>query len=453
MMPEAERPAYIERTLDFVLAARFDALPADVLDRTRWIIADSLATIAAGMQEPALRALADRMAGADARGNAWVIGAQRRAAPQPAAFLNGTAGTWLELDEGNLFGNGHPGIQVVPAALAHAQSHAVSGREFLRAVALGYEICARVGGAAKMKLWVHPHGTHGVIGAALACALMRNASRDELRHVINIAAAMGLGTNRQAMREGATVRNVFTGHSGIAGQLVPDLAAAGILGQAGGIDVTYTHVLADGFDRDRYLDGLGERWVLLDNYFKLYPAGRYIHSPIDALLDLLERERFAAEAVESIDVRTFRMAAFLEGKQIDSAFGAKFSVPFALATAIVHGHAGLDAFGDRAVRDARVQALMQRVRMREEPAFSAEYPGKQISELAVRLRDGRTLTGRCDVMRGEPSRPHPPQALAEKFRSLGEPIWGEALTERLLGDALAIERIADLGAHAASLDI
>src|SRR5919202_1367451 len=100
-----------------------------------------------------------------ASGSSWVIGTGRRAAALDAALLNGTAGTWLELDEGNLFAKGHPGIQVVPAAVALAQERGSSGADLLAAVALGYEISARISRAANVRLSVHPHGTYGVIGA------------------------------------------------------------------------------------------------------------------------------------------------------------------------------------------------------------------------------------------------------------------------------------------------
>lgn len=449
-------PAYLERTLDWIERTPFEALPAAVVERTRWIVADTLAVIAAGMQAPEMQALAAAMAPAGPGGDAWVVGAGRTAPPQPAAFLNGSAGTWLELDEGSLFGNGHPGIQVIPAALAYAQSRGASGRDFLRAIAFGYEIAARVGGGAKMKLWVHPHGTHGVIGAALACALLDGAPRERLRHVINIAAAMGLGTNRQAMREGATVRNAFSGHSGIAGQLVPVLAAAGFLGQSTGIDVTYTHVLADGFDPERYAIGLGERWFLAENYFKLYPAGRYVHSPIDALLDVLATVpggRLDPATIARIEVRTFRMAAFLDVKRIDSSFGAKFSVPFALATILRHGGSSVAAFDDPAVRDPVVQALLAKVEVTEVPEFTARYPDEQVTELRIVLVDGRVVEGRCDVMRGEPSRPHEPRALHAKFMALAEPVFGHATAGRLLDDCMHLERIDDLRAHARALPL
>ena len=97
-----------------------------------------------------------------------MIGANRRAPPVDAALLNGTAGTWLELDEGNLFAKGHPGIQVVPAAVALAQDLGSSGADLLLAVALGYELSSRVNRAAETKLAIHPHGTYGVMGTAIA---------------------------------------------------------------------------------------------------------------------------------------------------------------------------------------------------------------------------------------------------------------------------------------------
>jgi 2-methylcitrate dehydratase PrpD len=72
------------------------------------------------MQQPEMKALAAKPLAQAGSGNAWVVGTGKRAPAFDAALLNGTAGTWMELDEGNLFAKGHPGIQVVPAAIATA---------------------------------------------------------------------------------------------------------------------------------------------------------------------------------------------------------------------------------------------------------------------------------------------------------------------------------------------
>src|SRR5687767_15332128 len=104
------------------------------------------------MQQPEMRAFVDRHLAHAASGDAWVIGTGWRTNALDAALLNGTAGTWLELDEGNLFAKGHPGIQVVPAAVAAAQEMGASGADLLLAVTLGYEVSARISRAASVRL-------------------------------------------------------------------------------------------------------------------------------------------------------------------------------------------------------------------------------------------------------------------------------------------------------------
>jgi 2-methylcitrate dehydratase PrpD len=216
-MSSRNPPPYLETIGRFLSSATLPDLPAQARDRARWVIADSVAVIGAGMQQPAMRAFVDKHLATAGSGNAWVIGARRRANALDAALLNGTAGTWLELDEGNLFAKGHPGIQVVPAAIALAQEGRASGADLLLAVALGYEVSARVSRAARIRLSIHPHGTYGVIGAAIAAAKLKGFDAGQMRELVNIAATMGMATSRQTLLDGATVRNIFTGHSGYMG--------------------------------------------------------------------------------------------------------------------------------------------------------------------------------------------------------------------------------------------
>src|SRR5512142_707017 len=159
-----ERPVYVTQLAEFACTATADTLSDIARERARWILADCIPVIAAGMQQPEMRAFVERKLAHAAAGSAWVIGTGRRADMLDAALLNGTAGTWLELDEGNLFAKGHPGIQVVPAAIAAAQEAGASGEGLLIAVALGYEVSSRVSRAARMKISVHPHGTWGTLG-------------------------------------------------------------------------------------------------------------------------------------------------------------------------------------------------------------------------------------------------------------------------------------------------
>jgi 2-methylcitrate dehydratase PrpD len=296
-----------------------------------------------------------------------------------------------------------------------------------------------------MRVSVHPHGTTGTIGSAVAIARMKGFDEERMQRTINVAATMALTTNRQAMLDEATVRNLYSGHSAAGGATAVELVEAGFTGQRDGIGFTYGTVIADGFDPQRYVQGLGHDWLILEGYFKLHPAGRYAHAAIDALEDALKGARIAPESVERIEVKAFQMAALLSGKDITTAFGTKFSIPFALATIIVHGRSSVEAFDIGAVRDPRVQALVAKVDVCEEPSYTRAYPGKQLCDVAIRLRDGRALEGRCEVMKGEPSNPHRPQDVERKFFDLTTPVWGAERSRKLYDALLSLESVPDMG--------
>ncbi len=378
-----------------------------------------------------------------------MLGTGKRAAALDAALLNGTAGTWLELDEGNLFAKGHPGIQVVPAAVALAQELHSSGADLLAAVALGYEVSARVSRAAQMHLSIHPHGTYGVIGAAVAAGRLKRVDTQQMLELINVAATMGMASSRQTLLDGATVRNIFTGHSGFMGLTAARLVECGFTGEVDGVGNVYGKIYSDTFDREKVVEGLGREWLIAQSYFKLHPTGRYVHSAIDALEDCLARVpggRLDVRAIERIEVRTYMLAAMLAEKRIVSSFGARFSIPFALASILHHGRSGLVAFEDAAVANPDVQALAQRVDLQEDKAHTARYPRETPCELSIVMRDGAVHAGRCIVMKGEPANPHQPADLTKKFFDLGTPVWGGATTRSLFEGLMGVETIPDFGA-------
>jgi len=449
-----ERPAYLRELAAFAAQTPLGDLTPAARERARWVLADCVPVIAAGMQEREMHAFVERHLREAATGRAWVIGAKRRAAALDAALLNGTAGTWLELDEGNLFAKGHPGIQVVPAALALAQEIGASGADLLGAVALGYEVSARVSRAAETRLSIHPHGTYGVIGAAVAAGRLKRFDAKAMLELLNVSATMGMATSRQTLLDGATVRNIFTGHSGYMGLTAVRLVECGFTGEIDGVANVYGKVLSDTFDPARVVAGLGTDWLIAESYFKLHPTGRYVHSAIDALEDLLARAPGAGVAprdIERIEVRTYMLAAMLGEKRIVSSFGARFSVPFALASILVHGRSGLASFDERAVANADVQALAQRVDLQEDKAHTARYPRETPCDVRIVMKDGTVLSGSCTVMKGEPSNPHPPAALQAKFFELGVPAWGETITRKLFDGLMRVEDIRDFGAFADEL--
>lgn len=443
--------SYLQELAGFACRTRLAHLPAKVLERTRWIVADSLPVIAAGMQQPEMQALLKHHL---SRGKAWVLGTRRRAGCVDAALLNGSAGTWLELNEGNLIAKGHPGIQVVPAAVALAQEAATSGEALLMAVAVGYEVSSRISRAAQMKIAVHPHGTWGTLGAAVAAGRLKGFDERRMLELINVSATMGMATSRQTLLDGATVRNIYTGHSGYMGLTAARLVECGFTGEKDSPAAIYGKVLADGFDPASATENLGREWILAQGYFKLHPTGRYVHSVIDALEDLLSRSgKLDIANIVRMEVKAYRLAAMLAEKRVTSSFGARFSVPFALATILYHGRSELAAFEQAAVDNATIQALAARVDMQEEASYTARYPAEQVCDLRIVLSNGRALEGHCTITKGEPSKPHRPEELRAKFMQLGVPIWGEPVAQRLLDGCMKLEEVPDFSRFAEGFDL
>ena len=444
-------PPYLETISRFLSGATLADLTPQARDRARWIIADCIAVIAAGMQQPEMKAFVAKQLASAGPGNAWVIGAGRRAGALDAALLNGTAGTWLELDEGNLFAKGHPGIQVVPAAIALAQERRASGADLLLAAALGYEASARISRAAQIRLSIHPHGTYGVIGAAIAAARLKGFDAGQMRELVNVAATMGMATSRQTLLDGATVRNIFTGHSGYMGLTAARLVECGFTGEIDGVSNVYGKVLSDHFRPEEVTAGLGTDWLITQNYFKLHPTGRYVHSAIDALEDLLGKvpgARLDMDLIREIRVRTYMLAAMLAEKNVVSSFGARFSVPFALASILYHGRSGLASFDEAAVANPKIQALASLVVLEEDTQHTARYPVEQPCDLAITLTDGTTWEGHCTVMKGEPANPHRQEELERKFFDLGTPVWGKDVAAKLFDGLKKLESVPDFGAFA-----
>jgi 2-methylcitrate dehydratase PrpD len=456
-MSPAQRPPYLERVSEFICSTALTDLGAPVIERGRWIIADCIPVIAAGMQTTEMKTLAAAHLANAAPGQAWVLGTGRRAGAMDAALLNGTAGTCLELDEGNLFvGGGHPGIQVVPAALAAAQELGSSGEDLLLATILGYEICARIVRASKLRPSVHSHGTYGVIGAAIAVAKLKGFNQPEMRELLNVAATMGMATSRNSLLEGATVRNIYTGHSGYMGQLAVRLVESGFSGEVDAVQSVFGSVLSESFEPGSVIEGLGSEWLVTKNYFKLHPTGRYVHSAIDALEDAVASQpdgRIDCETIERIDVKAYKLAAGLAGKNITSSFGARFSIPFALASILHHGCSGLKSFDDEAVGNPRVQQLVAKVFVVEELSFNDNYPNEQRCDLVIRLKSGIVVKGNCLFTKGELSNPHSEVDLRTKFLQLGSAAWGEGLALQLLEDLMGLDAIEDVAAWSTSLSL
>ena len=445
-MTRMAEPEYLRRLSEFVCGATLEDLPADVVDRGRWIIADCLGAIAVGMQAPEMKRLVRRMLPPRAAGKASLIGRGGTADPLLAALINGSAGTWLELDECNLAAKGHPAIQVVPAAIAVAEECEASGRDLLLAVILGYEACARIGRAARMRHALHPHGTHGTIGAAVAVARLKGYGQADLCRLINISATLGLATSRRTVLEGATVRNVYSGMSGHMGILADRLARSGFTAETDGVGSIYGSVYGEAFDRDLVVRDIGREFLIAESCFKRHPCAIQIQSPLDLVGEVMARRIGGVDAddVERVEVRSYAYALALSHRSVTNSFGARYSIPFAVASLIHHGRPGLENFEEKAVADPAIRELAERVHVGEDTDYTARYPEQQPCTVRLRFKDGTDAEATTAYTKGETENPHAPEELKDKFFGLATRVWNRQRAEAIFVACMSLEHVKDV---------
>ena len=439
-------PEYLRRLSEFVCGVTFEDLPAEVLDRGRWIIADCLSAIAVGMQAPEMKRLVRRMLPPRATGKASLIGRGGTADPLLAALINGSAGTWLELDECNLAAKGHPAIQVLPAAIAVAEEDGAAGKDLMLAFILGYEACARIGRAARMRPALHPHGTYGTIGAAVAVALLKGYGPAELRRVINIGATLGLATSRRAVAEGATVRNVYTGIGGQMGVLADRLAQSGFTAEMDGVGSIYGSVYGEAFDPDLVVRDIGRKFLIAESCFKRHPCALQIQSPLDLVDEMMAGQPGGIDAgeLERVDVRTYDYGARLAHRSVTNSFGARYSIPFAVASLVHHGRPGLENFEEKAVADPAIRDFAERVHVAEDADYTARYPDEQPCSVQLRFNDGTVAEATTAYTKGEREKPYSSEELRDKFFSLASRGWEREHAEAIFDDCMSLEQVRDV---------
>ena len=438
---------YLDELVAYICDCTIDDLPLAAVQRAKSVLADSISVIAAGAQEKEVKAMTDQIVGPDDPALATIIGGERRTEPAKAALINGTAGTFLELDEGNQFARGHPAIHVVPAALALAESRRLSGRRLLVALILGYEVGARIGIACKIRMSMHPHGSWGTVGAAAAVGKLLAYDRNAMRELINVSSSLTLATSRRTMLEGGLVRNVYSGVSGHMGILAHQLVDAGFNGEKDGLKTVFGHVVSETFDTNEMTEDLGTRYEILRNYFKRHACCRYNHATLDALLEIMAKApsgRIPYEDVEAVEVSTYSLAAQLCDQRPQNTLAGKFSIPFAVATTLVHGHTGVECFTPEAIQNRRARELAQKVRVVEDPKLTAMMPDQRPSQVTLILKDGTRLKAEAFINKGDFEDPYSERELLEKYNELALPVWNQETAQKIYGAVAEVDTIPDV---------
>ena len=417
------------------------SIPPVVLDHAKMVLLDTLGVILAGSRSAETRHISRRLF-IDFPETQSVAGPDtfKKFDALNAALISGLGGSTLEYEEGNSRAMGHPAIQIIPALLAASESANPSGVDLITSLIAGYEAACRISRAASMRRGLHPTGTWGVVGCALAVGVLNRSRPEDLCHIANIAAAYAFSPYVKNSFAGKNVACTFAGLTNYLGLLSNIFYQGGIRADAGSFQMTFSKFVSDELNPDFLDENLGRSYAIVENYFKPYPACRFTHPALEALKSLLGDQHFDPENIEAIKVATFRAAVHGGDITPPNVEAWRFSVPYLVAAMLLEGHIGPASLSEELLRHPRLRALADKVELIFSPEYERLRPDKNAAEVTILLKDGQRFSREIMDCLGDPGNPLPAEDIRDKFRLLASPVIGQNRCETLLNYVAEIEK-------------
>lgn len=432
----------LEKIADYAVNERSSKLPKDVIHHAKRAVIDWYASLLPGSRvAPAVQleqALADEMDHGRAR-----LASGRRASMRAAALINGSASHAVEFDD--IWRNAvyHPGAPVIAAALACAQAREANGEAFLRGVIAGYEISTRIGEAvmpSHYKYW-HTTGTVGCFGAAASAGMLLGCDRAQFMNALGTVGTFAAGL-QQAFRSEAMSKPLHAGRAAEAGVLAALSAVKGVTGVHDILEgeVGFGAAMSAKADWEKATRGLGTDYNIVHVTFKNHGCCGHTFPSLDAVIELKNKHKLAPKDVAKVRIGTYQGGLdVVNNFKPEGDYQAKFSLPYVVAHALIHGSVRLNAFEPDRLNDPQLRGLMGKIELTADPELSRAFPRQRAARVEIETSDGRKLAHFQETRKGDPELPLTDAELDDKFIELAAPVIGKSAAAALLKDLWALE--------------
>lgn len=439
----------------FVARTRYEDLTPAAIDAAKTALLNILGCCVAGVRTRigALHVeLAKDMGGG--RDESTILGDGARVSAPVAAYANGNLAFALDYEDTVRYVT-HPGFITTASGLAAGELRGSSGRDLILAVALGYEVVARIG----LAMQPTPERGRQVFGeqyhpfaAAVTAGKLLGLDEVEMDVALGIAGTyssvpsaykyFGVVAESRPMRE----VKLGWGWMCMAGTLAALSAKRGFRGGHGILDGERGFYVMAGSDRcdfERMTRGLGEGWMIVEAEYKGFPSIARIIPAYFAARSLVEAHRIAPADVERIVVRGGHVP--LVG-DIDprGAVDAQFSLPFVVAMAVTGDALGPDMFSDERLHAPDVRRLLACTALEHDVAAESLFFNEQRLQyaVAITLKSGATVRREIEFPRDQPKLGR--AEVERKFRTLAGSVLPEAQVRQAIEIVAGLDRQADL---------
>lgn len=434
----------------FCVGVKYEDIPPAIVEKTKRHILDTLGAGIAGSLSDEHDKLTKvfNLLGRKA-GSAPLWGTGRFSDPLDATLANGMACHTFELDDTG--GCDHSGAVVLPAALACLPlcERAVSGREFITAVVLGYDIARRALEAcgayeSHNEAGWHSTSTCGSFGAAAAAGYLLKLSKEQMQSALGLASSSAGGL-WAFIHDGAQNKRLHPGRAAEGGLLAVLLAREGFRGATmifedvwGGFTKTFAPLSED---PAAWTKELGVDWKIGRVSIKPHTSCRSTHAAIDAAEIMMKRHNWKSTDIKEIIVE---LNPFVQGmcggRDTATLPGTQMSLPYGIAAMVAYGSAGLGSYTEKMRSSDKVHKEMDKVKL----VVNACMPSDEEPSVTIVTNSGMRDQVKVEIPRGSPANPVEDNELLTKYRSVAAMIWKEEIIDKLPKLILALEAVSDI---------
>ena len=399
----------------FIEATDFGDLPPEVIREAKLSFLDWLSVTLGAVNDPAGQCMLDvvRMMGGEPQGT--VLGRNFKTSLLNAALLNGMTSHILDFDDTSMEFGGHPSVTLFPGLLAISEWKEKNGRDFLTAYVLGFETGCRVNMGATRTHYLsgwHATSTIGHFAAAAGAGKLLGLTTEQLAYALGTAGTQASGLK---IVFGSHAKPFHAGKASFGGTLSALLAEKGFTCVDNMLEAPkgFWDLFASAPQPEKALEGLGKTWHIMKNNHKFHASCHGTHAPIETALFMLREFGLDPRKIDEVHVRVNPSMLEVAGKERPmKALEGKFSIPYAVANALLRGDTGLAAFTDEKVNEPEVVALRNKIHASADDRLS-------VFEAEMRLRvKGKEYRHQCDLLESPPSAGDLRQRIHSKFRSL-----------------------------------
>ncbi len=455
-MSEAPNRLLTQTLAAYAHRLSFKMLPSQVVHEVKRRILDSLGCAYGAMSAPPCR-MARRLAEAvPLPKGASVWGTDFRTSPELATFANGSLVRYLDCNDTYLSKEpAHPSDNI-PACLAVGEMCHASGRNVILAIAIAYELQCRLCDAAALRPLGWDHVTYGAFSTALSTAKLLKLSPEVTAQSLSIAGVTS-GALRQTRIGEVSLWKACAFANAAKNGVFATLAAR--RGMTGPLDVFegekgFMRVISGPWSLPTLGGEEGTPFKILDTYIKPYPVEYHAQSAVEAAMKIrhmiLEAEGHCDMSwVKDIVVESFDVAIEIIGRDPEkwcpkTRETADHSLPFCVAVALSDGRVTPHSFSSKRLADKALGALVQKVKVVEQPDFTTRYPEAMPNRLRVTTMQGKEYVAQVDHPLGHPKRPMSDSEVEAKFHQYADRKTGLYQANRLINRVWELEKFNDL---------